>query len=147
MSEIPAIPTPPEPAPIVVRPTAVAGWYPDPDVSGGQRYWDGSMWTEHRHSPIAGAAPLAPYAQVAPRPKNGPAIAALVLGIVGMLIGLWGLIPAAALIFGIVGYQTSARLPDPRGPGKFVGRAFSIWGIVLGAIGIVYAILAIALRW
>lgn len=25
-----------------------AGWYADPDVKGGQRYWDGHNWTEHR---------------------------------------------------------------------------------------------------
>ncbi len=32
------------------------GWYPDPEVPGGQRYWDGAQWTEHK----AGAAPVAP---------------------------------------------------------------------------------------
>ncbi|MCA0329325.1 MAG: DUF2510 domain-containing protein [Actinobacteria bacterium] len=25
-----------------------AGWYPDPSRPGGQRYWDGSQWTEHQ---------------------------------------------------------------------------------------------------
>jgi len=25
-----------------------AGWYPDPDSSGNQRYFDGQQWTEHR---------------------------------------------------------------------------------------------------
>lgn len=25
-----------------------AGWYVDPDSSGGQRYWDGERWTTHR---------------------------------------------------------------------------------------------------
>jgi hypothetical protein len=24
-----------------------AGWYPDPNVAGTQRYWDGSAWTQH----------------------------------------------------------------------------------------------------
>ncbi|MBA2280777.1 MAG: DUF2510 domain-containing protein [Acidimicrobiia bacterium] len=25
-----------------------AGWYPDPEKPGSQRYFDGSAWTEHR---------------------------------------------------------------------------------------------------
>jgi hypothetical protein len=32
----------------MTTPPTPAGWYPDPDGSGGQRYWDGSGWTEHR---------------------------------------------------------------------------------------------------
>ncbi|MDT5070208.1 MAG: hypothetical protein QOK02_6363 [Mycobacterium sp.] len=38
----------------MTTPTTPAGWYPDPDGSGGLRYWDGSIWTEHR-SPAAAA--------------------------------------------------------------------------------------------
>jgi hypothetical protein len=33
-----------QPAPPLSPP---AGWYPDPGRPGGQRYWDGSAWTEH----------------------------------------------------------------------------------------------------
>ena len=35
-----------------------ANWYPDPEVPGQQRYWDGTQWTEHR-APAAdtGSAP------------------------------------------------------------------------------------------
>ena len=38
--------TPPPSAPVV--PTVPAGWYPDSQRPGGQRYWDGTAWTEHR---------------------------------------------------------------------------------------------------
>jgi hypothetical protein len=40
----------------MTTPPTPAGWYPDPDGSGGQRYWDGSAWTEHR-SPGTPATP------------------------------------------------------------------------------------------
>lgn len=68
---------------------AQAGWYPD--GNGGQRYWDGSAWTEHTapgpnravvpvHNPTAGGS-YAPYAGGYPQglvvaPKN-PALAAI----------------------------------------------------------------------
>lgn len=35
-------------SPAMSTPPTPAGWYPDPDDSGSQRYWDGSVWTEHR---------------------------------------------------------------------------------------------------
>jgi len=37
----------------MTTPPTPAGWYPDPDGSGGQRYWDGSTWTEHRSPAVA----------------------------------------------------------------------------------------------
>lgn len=40
-------PTPPPPPP---------NWYPDPEVPGQQRYWDGAQWTEHR-APASQPAP------------------------------------------------------------------------------------------
>ena len=32
----------------MTTPPTTAGWYPDPDGSGGQRYWDGAVWTAQR---------------------------------------------------------------------------------------------------
>ena len=43
-------------SPAVTTPPTPAGWYPDPDGSGGQRYWDGSAWTEHRPPATPGPA-------------------------------------------------------------------------------------------
>ena len=40
------------------------GWYPDVEVAGGERWWDGTAWTEHRR-------PAAP-SSVPPPPPPGP---------------------------------------------------------------------------
>ena len=50
----------------MTTPPTPAGWYPDPDGSGGQRYWDGSQWTEHR-------SPAAPEPTEPPLPAEPPA--------------------------------------------------------------------------
>lgn len=41
----------------MTRPSTPAGWYPDPDGSGGLRYWDGNTWTEHRSPATPSPAP------------------------------------------------------------------------------------------
>jgi uncharacterized membrane protein YqaE (UPF0057 family) len=28
-------------------PLPAAGWYPDPQMAGTQRYWDGAKWSDH----------------------------------------------------------------------------------------------------
>jgi hypothetical protein len=50
------------------QPTVPAGWYPD--GQGGQRWWDGTQWTEHTQPPAAG--PAADATVVAPRPQQQP---------------------------------------------------------------------------
>jgi hypothetical protein len=57
-------------SPAVTTPPTPAGWYPDPDGSGGQRYWDGSEWTEHR-SP-ATPEPAEPQAAAEPPGSEQP---------------------------------------------------------------------------
>lgn len=46
-------------------PPPPAGWYPNPDVPGTQRYWDGSQWTSHVSPP----QPLP-----SPAPKSGSSL-------------------------------------------------------------------------
>jgi len=53
-------------------PTVPAGWYPDPDVPGGQRWWSGIEWTEYRTPPAASP-------QYAPQYGYAPAAAPVAL--------------------------------------------------------------------
>ena len=50
--------------------TTPAGWYLDPDGTGGQRYWNGESWTEHR-APAAVEAPPVGSAHATPARKSG----------------------------------------------------------------------------
>jgi hypothetical protein len=50
--------------------TTPPGWYPDSQVPGQQRYWDGTQWTDHT-APAAPTAPTVFNGQPAPNPGFG----------------------------------------------------------------------------
>jgi hypothetical protein len=51
-----------------------SGWYPDPDGSGGQRFWDGAGWTDHRVPAPAPPVdpPVTPRHAAPPEPEAPP---------------------------------------------------------------------------
>ena len=92
---------------------APAGWYPDPQNPGQQRYWDGSAWA-------AAAAPPAPTAPVS-APAAGPptstnAIVGLVLAIVS-----WVICPIIAAIVALVLAHSSDK--EIKASGGTIGGA------------------------
>ena len=130
------------------------GWYPDPDGAPGERWWNGSGWSDSRRggtpvSPVPSVAattsprpdPYAPAAPVAGTParaaftiaarQNRMAVAALVTG----LIGLFGfsLLGPVAIVFGLIGISRARQL-------KAQGTAGST--LVLATIGFVAGLIA-----
>lgn len=58
----------------MTTPPTPAGWYPDPDGTGGQRYWDGAAWTEHRAPAQTPTPPPEPTAPAEPPAAQEPAV-------------------------------------------------------------------------
>ncbi|WP_156675757.1 MULTISPECIES: zinc ribbon domain-containing protein [unclassified Mycobacterium] len=58
-----------------------SGWYPDPDGSGSQRFWNGREWADLPPRPVNSSAPIAPDTSPAVRAptKNCPDCAETVL--------------------------------------------------------------------
>jgi Superinfection immunity protein len=115
-------------------PAQSPGWWPPPGPAAGptgelQRY--------------PGPAPL----NVPVRQPNGPAVAAMVLGILAMVLEWFGLITLAlaiaAIVFGAVGVNRSAAIGTGRGRG--------IAGIILGGAGlaayIFWGAISLGLLW
>ena len=70
--------------------TTPAGWFPDPEDSGGQRFWNGDEWTEHRAPTTPPLVDAAPTASQGPdkRLLIGLAAAVVVVLIVGAVVAV-----------------------------------------------------------
>lgn len=73
-------------------PLPEAGWYDDPHGTGGQRWWDGSQWTDHFHPPpppgaAGGGAPPDRVAGGKDPRNNGLAVVGWITAILFPLIG------------------------------------------------------------
>jgi hypothetical protein len=87
--------------------TTPAGWYPNPSGSGGQRYFDGTRWTDH-YAPAAGAV-------VPPPPPTPPQSTSRATKIVLALCGVAVLAVVIALVaVGSKAKDEDARLPNGR---------------------------------
>lgn len=100
-----------------------AGWYADPGGKG-QRYWDGSQWTQHFQPSPGGPVPTAGLT------TDGFAIAALVFSIFGGII--------LSAIFAFVALRRIRQ-------GRRKGRGLAIAALCITALWIAGIIVAIAL--
>ena len=119
-----------------------AGWYPDPEHAGHQRYWSGTEWTDHRST--VNTVIVQPTGAV-----NGAATAALVLGIIGfvltpipLFIGLFvgGIPDILAIVFGIVGLVKAPKVANR-------GFAPALVGLILGGLGFLSIFIGAGTVW
>lgn len=118
------------------------GWYAAPHAGGAQQYWNGSQWLLPTPAPA--------YALIQRAPTNGPALAAMIVGMFAIAIAvfvpipllgffaLWPSVIAAAItvILGHIGRRSAVQIG--------VGRGMATTGLWLGygAITIVGATIA-----
>ena len=113
----------------------VPGWYADPEVPGGMRYWDGAAWSQNRVPPTLPAGYPAHPPPATPK-TSGKAIASLVLG----LVWVYGITSILAIVFGAI-----ARKEIRESNGWVTGGGVATAGLVLGIVGVVGAIALIVI--
>lgn len=96
---------------------APPGWYPDVEVPGGQRWWSGAGWTEHRTLPQHAPAPYA----VQPQQYAPIALPEDAWPYVGQAAPPWVEVPLWAPLYGATMGQAWKRLW--RKYSDFSGRA------------------------
>ena len=122
-----------------------AGWYPDPEQAGQQRYWDGQQWTEHR-APLEGGGVQQP-AWGGQQQQQGWSAGQPVHGAVAGDVNtwLWQSIVATVLCClpaGVVGIVFAAQANSAKNVGDVAtarekARIARIWTLVSVGIGVV----------
>jgi hypothetical protein len=110
----------------MAQPLPIAGWYPDPEHGGQDRWWDGTGWTDTRRATGDAATPAA-----MPVVRNNMALIGFILSVSGFILPLV-INSFAGGIVSIIGLRRSQHLA---GTGILSnGRGLSIAGILIGFI-------------
>jgi hypothetical protein len=120
-------------------PAIVAGWYPDPTARFELRYHNGAAWTADvstngvRYVDPSGTSPSGrPPAGAAGR--NGPAVAAMVLGIVSIGIGWLPFVVAIGIVASVLAIVLGA-VGRARAKRTGTGSGYALTGLITGLVG------------
>ena len=140
------------------QPVAPPGWYSDPAGGGGQRYWDGSAWTDYAVAWAPAPGPI-PYVQSKwpwkgaqyGRPASGSGsladpwrrlAARLLDGLVLLPVFIVAMVLAIAIVAADAGPifpKTTANDPNPPTPGLlWLYAAFFGVALVVGGASVLY---------
>ncbi|MCU1440488.1 MAG: hypothetical protein JWP85_1485 [Rhodoglobus sp.] len=139
-----------------------AGWYPDPDGTPGERWWNGTSWSDSRRTPGAttvtspSAAPVIysasspapqrpdPYATMGVGPStpraamsidaraNRNAMIGFVTGIIAMVFNFLGILGPVAIVFSALGIVKARQLKAQGAANNLM--VFALIGLLLGLI-------------
>ena len=153
--------------------TTPPGWYPDVQVPGGERWWDGIGWTEYRRAaqPVVPAYPSYPpaFAPGQPVPLWAPLYGATMgqawqrfwrkyadfsgrasrseywFAYLWLMILVFGAYLALAVLGGIVGAIASGT---SEAPGAVIGATTGLFGLVFlaGYIAVLVPFVAVSVR-
>lgn len=124
-----------------------AGWLPDVNAPGQNRWWDGTAWTEH-------VTPSTPPTAETPAPanvtlngpgynpynagrdlsasKNTAATTGLILALIALIVNPVLLPGIGGLVWGIVGLVRANKWAEQGHPP--IGKTKAIWAIVLASL-------------
>jgi hypothetical protein len=133
-----------------------AGWYPAPDDPSRERWWNGAEWSDSFRPTAQSVVPPAPaygqpqpyatgYAQPqygAASPKNGLATAGLVVSIVSVFFGIYGVACIVGIALSGVGLSRARQFEASTGVA--VGKSAATAGVAVGIISLVINILYLA---
>jgi uncharacterized protein len=116
------------------------GWHPDPQ-GGGQRWWDGTRWTEHT-SAAAGAGPGAAGAMATTSDSRNWATAAHLSALAGLLVGFNFVGP---LVVYLVKRDDDPYVRQQAAEALNFNLSFFLYAIVAGIVTFVLTLLVVGL--